>query len=430
MLTFSLIIEQTLTESASIFLEYWWLFSFLILWPLFQALWVTYVQEKSMGKIRWHLLEVKVSSEIEKRPKTMEEFFTALSSNFDTAIDTLYDVYLSGVVDTWFSFEIVSFGGDAHLYIRTPAPNRDYIESQIYGVYPEAEITEVDDYVTEVPDDVPDETWDIWGTDMKLGKDSGYPIRTWREFEDPGSGEFIDPLGPIVEGVNKLGPGEQFWIQILVRPTNDEWKRSARAIVNKLAGRPAKEAPKGGFFQQLTSEVIDLLKHVAFDYFNPDYSAAGAAKEDKKSDMPSLLLHLSPGEMDTIKAIDEKIKKPGFETDIRYIYAAKKDVFNKGKGNSVMFSYFTQFGTEYLNRFGPDGKTKTSAYYFFTDSRKTEKKRRIIKKYKARTLDVMSYVLTADELATLFHFPTIQVKGPVVPHVAAKKSKPPATLPV
>jgi hypothetical protein len=95
-----------------------------------------------------------------------------------------------------------------------------------------------------------------------------------------------------------------------------------------------------------------------------------------------------------------------------------------------MFSYFTQFGTEFLNRFGPDGKTKTSAYYFFSDTRKAWKKKAIMRKYKARTLDVKSYVLNTEELATIFHFPTKEVKGPVVPRVEAKKGKPPATLPI
>lgn len=424
-----MIIAQTLKEAIGIYLEYWWLFSFLFLWPLFQMMWVVYVQESYIRKMKWDLLEVKVSAELEKRPKTMEEFFAGVYSNFETAIDTLYDVYLGGVVESWFSLEIASFEGDIHFYVRTPAMHRDYIEGQIYGVYPEAEIHEVEDYVTSVPNDVPDEDYDIWGTDMKLAKESGYPIRTYREFEDAASGVFIDPVGTLVEGVNKLGPGEQFWVQILIRPTGDGWKKSARDIVYKLAGRPVK-AKAPGFYEMLMNELTELVKHVALDFFNPNLAMNTVGEQKTSSDIPSLMQHLSPGEMDAITAVDEKIKKPGFETDIRYIYAAKRNVFNKGKANAVFFSYFTQFGTEFLNRIVPDSSTKTSAYYFFTDTRKADRKRRIIKKYKARTLDTKSYVLTSDELATIFHFPTIEVKGPVVPRVEAKKGKPPATLPI
>lgn len=425
--TFALIIEESLREALNVFFTYWWFFSFYMLWPLFQAMWVAYVQEKYIRKLKWNLLEVRVSAELEKRPKTMEEFFSGLASNFDTAIDTLYDIYLGGVVDSWFSFEIISFEGDVHFYIRTPSMHRDMIESLIYAEYPEAEVQEVEDYVASIPNDVPSEDYDIWGTDMKLAKDSAYPIRTYKEFEDTASGDFIDPVGNIVEGVNKLGPGEQMWIQILVRPTNDGWKKDAMKIILKLAGRDTGDKPKGGFFSDLVAELADLTRRIIT--INPNL--ASEAGEDKpKSDMPSMMLHLSSGERAIIDAIDEKIKKPGFETDIRYIYAARREIFNKGKANSAFFSYFTQFGNDMLNRFGPDGKTKTSAYYFFPDARKAVKKKNILRKYKARTLDIKSYVLNSEELATLFHFPTIEVKGPVVPRVEAKKGKPPASLPI
>jgi len=427
--TFFSIVLETLKESAGVFVDYWWFFMPLLLWPIFQLTWVAYVQEKYIRKIRWNLLEVKVPSESEKRPKTMEEFFSGLASVYDVIIDTLYDIYLAGMVDSWFSFEIVSFEGDIHFYIRTPDFHRDLVESQLYGVYPDAEIKEVEDYVVNVPNDVPGEDYNIWGTDMMLVKDSGYPIRTYKEFEDEASGEFVDPLANVVEGVSKLSPGEQIWIQILVRPCDDKWKKTARDIVLTLAGRSSGKKSSGGFFNTLINEVVDLGRHIVFDFFNSGWDMGGGEDKAEKEHL-SMMLHLSPGEKDIITGIDGKIKKPGFETDIRYIYAAKSEVFDKGKANSVMFSYFTQFGTEYLNRFAPDGKTKTSAYYFFPDARKAIKKRAIMRKYKRRELDKKSYVLTSDELATLFHFPTNEVKAPVVPRVAAKKGKPPATLPI
>lgn len=423
MISFSVILWETLKGALSIYLEYWWFFTFCILWPLFQALWVVYVQEKYIRNVRWNLLEVKVPAGVEIRPKTMEEFFSGLYSNLETAIDTLYDVYLSGIVESWFSFEIVSFEGDVHFYIRTPSVNRDMVESLIYAEYPDAEIQEVEEYVNSVPDDVPNEDYDIWGTDMKLAKDSAYPIRTYKEFEDTASGEFIDPLSSIVEGVNKMGPGEQFWIQILVRPVGDKWKEAAKNVVLKLAGRELKK-PKPGFWSGVISDSMTTI----MDIFSP--VGAAAKPEEKKSDLPSMMLHLSTGEKAVIDAIDEKLKRPGFETDIRYIYAARRSVFNKGKANSAFFAYFTQFGGDLINSLRPDSSTKTSAYYFFSNARKAVKKRAILGKYKGRALDAESYIMTSDELATMFHFPTKEVRGSTVPKVEAKKGKPPATLPI
>ena len=129
-------------------------------------------------------------------------------------------------------------------------------------------------------------------------------------------------------------------------------------------------------------------------------------------------------------AIDESTKRPGFETDIRWIYLAKRDIFNKIKGNAIVFSYFTQFCSQDLNALIPNSKTKTSAYYFLTEIRKAIRKRKILRKYKRREFDEKGFVLNTEELATIFHFPTFEVRAPVVPRIEAKKGKPPTGLPV
>ncbi len=141
------------------------------------------------------------------------------------------------------------------------------------------------------------------------------------------------------------------------------------------------------------------------------------------------MLHLSPGEKDVVTAIDNSTKKPGFETDIRWMYLAERDIFDKIKGCTIAFSYFAQFGSQDLNYLYPDSNTKTSAYYLFTELRKATRKRKLLRKYKRREFDKKGYVLNIEELATIFHLPTIEVKAPVAPRVEAKKSKPPKGLP-
>lgn len=402
----------------------------LILWPIFEIAWINYVQEKYIRGIKWKLLEIKIPKEIEKRPKTMDEFFAAIYSTNDVVIDTLYDVYLEGVVDIWFSFEIVSIEGDIHFYIRTPELSADMIEAQIYAQYPEAEIKEAEDYVRDVPDDIPSKDYELWGTDMKLSKEDSYPIRTYKEYEDMASGDFIDPISNIVEGVSKLRKGEQIWIQILVRAVDDDWKKEADDLVLKLIGRKNPKNKKGeGFFSLLVSEIVDLGRYILLGFFSPQ---SLNPKEDKKEEKESLsmMLHLSPGEKDVVAAIENSVKRPGFETDIRWIYLAKRDIFDKAKGNAIAFSFFSQFGSQNLNSLIPNSKTKTSAYYFLADYRKALRKRQILRKYKKREFDQRSYVLSTEELATIFHFPTIEVKAPVAPRVEAKRGKPPAELPV
>jgi hypothetical protein len=430
MLTPSFVLIESFKEAFAFYIQWWWFFTPLILWPIFEIAWINYVQEKYIRSIKWKLLEIKIPKEIEKRPKTMDEFFTALYSTNDTAIDTLYDVYLSGAIDTWFSFEIVSIEGDIHFYIRTPEISSDMIEAQIYAQYPEAEIKEAEDYVKDVPDDIPSADYELWGTDMKLNKEDSYPIRVYKEYEDTASGDFIDPISNIVEGVSKLRKGEQIWIQLLVRAVNDDWKKEADDLVLELIGRENPKKKKGeGFFSLIISEIVDLARYTLLGFFSPQ---SLNPKEDKKEEKEhlSMMLHLSPGEKEIVTAIGESTKKHGFETDIRWIYLAKRDIFDKAKGNAIVFSFLSQFGSQNLNSFSPNAKTKTSAYYFLTDYRKALRKRQILRKYKRREFDQRSYVLNTEELATIYHFPTIEVKAPIAPRVEAKRGKPPAELPV
>ncbi|NOQ68050.1 hypothetical protein GQ568_01250 [Patescibacteria group bacterium] len=430
MFSFTFVIAESLKEAFIFYRDWWWFFTPLVLWPIFELAWVSYVQEKHIRNIKWKLLEIKIPKEIEKRPKTMEEFFSAIYSTFDVIIDTLYDVYLKGVVDVWFSLEIVSIEGDIHFYIRTPIKSSEMIEAQIYAQYPEAEIKEVEDYVTDVPDDIPSKDYELWGTDMKLNKEDAYPLRTYKEFEDPASGEFVDPISNIVEGVSKLQKGEQIWIQILIRAVGDDWKKEADSLVLKLIGRKDPKKKKGeGFFSLLVSEIVDLGRYTILGFFSPQSLMEKEDKKEKKEEI-SMMLHLSPGEKDVVTAIENSTRRPGFETDIRWIYLSKRDVFDKTKGNAITFSYFSQFCSQDLNSFAPDGKTKTSAYYFLTEYRKALRKRKILRRYKRREFDQKSYVLNTEELATLFHFPTIEVKAPVAPRVEAKRGKPPTGLPI
>ena len=428
--TFLYIVIESFKEAAAFYYSYWWFFTPLMLWPIFQLAWVNYIQEKYLRSIEWNLLEIKIPKEIEKRPKTMEEFFSGIYSSHDVIIDTLYDVYLEGALDVWFSLEIVSIEGDVHFYIRTPIKSRAIVEAQIYAQYPDAEIKEVEDYVTDIPDDIPSKDYEMWGTDMTLGREDAYPLRTYKEFEDSASGEFVDPISNIVEGVSKLGKGEQIWMQVLIRATGDEWKQEADDLVLDLIGRKKKKKAFSNPLAFIISEIVDIGRYIIFGFFSAVNPVEEGEEKTKEEESISLMLHLSPGEKDIVTAIDNSTKKVGFETDIRWVYLAKRDIFDKPKGCGICFSYFAQFGSQDLNYLIPNSKTKTSAYYLLTEFRLAIRKRKLLRKYKRREFDEKGYVLNIEELATIFHFPTIEVKAPVAPRVEAKKGKPPAGLPI
>ena len=87
------------------------------------------------------------------------------------------------------------------------------MESAIYAAYPEAEITEAEDYLEEFPHVLPNETFDISGFEEVLRHENYLPIRTYPMFEEMVEEHRIDTIAPLMEAMSKLKNDEQLWFQ-------------------------------------------------------------------------------------------------------------------------------------------------------------------------------------------------------------------------
>jgi len=410
---------ESYTTVFEIYRQIWWIITPIFLWFVFKMVWMSYIQGRYGDEMEFILLEVKVPRMIEKSPKIMEQVFNTLWSVFGIHIDTIFDEYVKGAIPYFYSLEVVSFGGEIHFYVYTAKEIRHNVEGAIYAQYPDAEITEVEDYVNRVPDIIPNKDYDLWGTEMILKKEDAYPIKVYSQMEDPITKTIIDPISTIVENYGKLSPDEQIWMQIIVRPADDDWKEDGIKLAAKLIGKKAKKKP-----ETVAKMLVKEFASIAAP------GLAAKPEEKKEEESPSLMLYLSPGEREVVESIEKNIAQKGFETRIRWLYIAKKDVFFKPKGVGLAMSPFQLFNTLNLNSFKVDGRTKTSAYYVFTESRKRYRKIRLLNKYKDRDLSEKGFILSTEELATFYHFPTIEVKAPAVPHVEAKKVEAPPELPI
>lgn len=405
--------------------DYWWFFLPNVLLIIFEMIWMAYILRKAAQELKWILLEVKVQAGIEKGPQIFEHFLDGLYATKGGAIDTVYDIYLKGVVETYFSLEIAGIEGRVHFYIRAPLSTKDMVEAQIYAQYPKAEIEEAEDYAEIGPRRFPDKYWDIWGTEMILEKEDAYPVRTYNQFQEKITSELIDPIASFIEEFSKNTPGEFTWLQVLIRPTGDYWKKDAEKLIGKLIGRKVKE--KGSILENVGNDAKDILTNLwAAPFRLPVYP-----EKEKLSDLPeSLMLYLSPDEKEVVEAIGKNIAKHGFETTIRWLYIGRKESFNKGKGFFSVMAPMSQFNSQNLNSFAINGLTKTSAYYILTELRKNIRRNELIKKYRDRTIEYRGFVLNQEELATLYHYPTISVEAPQTPWVKARRAGSPSELPV
>ena len=95
-----------------------------------------------------------------------------------------------------------------------------------------------------------------------------------------------------------------------------------------------------------------------------------------------------------------------------------------------IFGVIRQFNTQNLNGFEPNKKTLPNIAYLFPKQRNYMRKRRLDWRYRLRRQARKRFIMSIEELATIFHFPgTLVAKAPAVARIEAKRGEPPTTLP-
>jgi len=399
--------------------DWGWVILPFFLFVAWKNFWIEYIQKTYVAGADWITLELKIPHEVERTPKAMEQVFAGLHSIKKSA--NFKERYWDGKHQLHISMEIVGNAGAIHFFIRTPKSYQTLIESQIYSQYKDAEIEVVDDYAWNLPDSIPDEKYDLWGTELIFTKEDAYPIRTYRHFEEPlTEKKFIDPLSALAEVLGRLKAGEQIWIQYIIKPTLDErWQAEGKRLVDKLMGKEA-TASSSGIIEEIFQFFYDMVAVLWGEF------AKETKKEEKKQ--PVIKQELSPGTKEIVGALEESISKHGFESGIRIIYIAKTDVFDIANIPAVLGA-FKQFSTYHLNGFKPNSKVSPSVDYVFKKTREYIRKRKLYHAARFRFLVKKKLVLNTEELATIYHVPSKVLEVPMLPRIPAKKVEPPTELP-
>lgn len=400
----------------------WFLMLPPIFYFLFKILWLAHANDLHWASASWVLLEIIPPKNIEKSPKPIESLFVAFAG-VEKGFST-YEKFVDGMFTDYMSLEMVSDEGTVHFYIRTMKKHRHLIEANLYAHYPDVEIMEVPDYVDNFPRFMPNSQWRIWGADVEMAKKHpAYPIRTYPTYEESITGTMIDPLAGVIEALGKLGPGQHGWIQWVIAPTSPKWNSTVGVeLTDKLKG---KEKKKENIVEKIIKDLADVFGNI-FNYLSGPVEFAA----EKKKDEQPLDMRLSPVERDVLKAVETNLGKVQYHVKGRCLYVGKREVFDKALGVAGIWGAMKQFGDNNLNSFKPDGGSKTSAYYRFTKTRLNYKKHKLFRRYKNRNRDGFMTVLSSEELATVFHFPDMNVLSPALNRVEAKRSGAPSNLPI
>ena len=413
---------------------------FLLLVVLVPGLWLAYIQAYYLKiSTKFVLLELRPPREVVKTPRAMEQVFTSihsLGSGPDLKFPTvLNEKWWNGEVVYPYSMEIASFGGEVHFFIWIPEKHRNIIEAAFYSNYPDMQVKEADNYLDRLPrtfGELKKRGYELFGTEfllahkketkdkIKLNYDI-YPVRTYFDFEAVAEEKELDPISGIMEVLAKIRPQDTIWLQMIIQPA-----------VEGERGRIEKE---GGL-------VLAEMKRMARSVKNLETGEIHMV-------MPS------PGESETMRAIERKLSKPMFNVVVRTIYMGPKEGFSSNFGQRGIISAFNQYSSETYNRFRNNGKVWSRANmwyppFIFPKRRLLGLKERIIANYRERRfyyetrlawilqMHVSNFgvggkimTLNAEELATLFHLPTIMAPtGSIMVKEEAKKAGPPAGLPI
>ena len=375
-----------------------------ILWKM----WRQYLLRKWLSEIEWVLLEIKLPKDIKKTPLAME---MVLNSLYQPSVGPWSHPLFKGRVRDSFSLEIASIEGSIHFFIRIPTDYKNFIESQIYSQYPEAELYEVSDYSRYINYRDDNSEWQPWGIEYELDGPDPLPIATYVDYgldkEGVKEEEKVDPLTSIIEFLATAGKNEQLWLQILVRASDNRFKKPGSRF-NKQDWRAEGE------------QMIDQI--------NKKYTS-------KEGTIDAGELQMTASDREKIKAITRNISKIGFDCGIRAFYWLKdQNDFDISKIKALL-NLFRPFDMDSYNSIKRARHTDFDfPWEDFMNIRRRYVKNNMFSAYKRRSFFYAPhkrkpFVLNAEELATIYHFPGAVAETPTFERIESRKGEPPINLP-
>lgn len=377
---------------------------------LFYAFWMLFVRKDFDLKQGRVTLEIKLPEEIMKSPEAMELVLVGMYqiASPDNHVQTYWD----GKHPPTFGLEIVSRGGDVRFYINTPRKKfKNLIESQLYAQYPGIEVHELElDYTAEIPWDP--EKYFYFSFHYGLREVDPRPIKTYYDYGlhmMPKEEEKTDPITVTLETLGALKPGENMWIQLLI------------TAHKKLEFKTGSLKPKSDWKDDVRAEIKKIIDE---------------AKE--RSEQNTGVLQLTEGEKDIIRGMERSMAKYAFETNFRGMYVAEIDAMNPGERLGTLAGIFRQFDDVSRNKLGVIWRTDTNWPWWQDRGSKntTEWKKAEFYDYKKRAFnhrryeeDKYTFIMTTEELATLYHFPGRVALTPTLGRIPSTRGEAPPNLP-
>jgi len=295
-----------------------------------------------------------------------------------------------------FSFEIVKIWNKIRFFVVAPSTYVNFLKNQIYAHYPNVEMYESEDYLTQISDD------HLSVGQVGLSKNALFPIKNFSDIQENLTGSVIDPYSSLTAALLKTGQGTTNAFIVTFSPMPDSWKDEAQEMLKwddiNLPTSFKKILIGCRKLTFLFLPFIWLVKGIGFFFRNADTAEESTLEAPKNT--------LS-------EEVQQKMSLLWYGVDIRIVCAGTDPMTAKLNIKELFspLSIFASFGNnafllENISLWGKEAQH-----------------------VRQRTCTDTA-ILSTQELSGLVHFPTTYVQTPNINWVLARNFESPVNLPL
>ncbi len=281
-----------------------------------------------------------------------------------------------------FAFEIAvpHVGEEIHFYISVPKLSSEVAMKQIQGLWSGASVTLVQDDFT-----IFNAHGAVAAAYLSQKENYALPVKT---YADLGADSFESVIGALAK-INEIGEGAA--IQVVVHPAKKDAKKRLHGYITALK--------KGESLKRVFQHEFPFSFSEIWHVINPSKET-----EEKKERIV---------DEEAVKALQSKIAKPLFEVNVRLVASAGSSFQAEDILNGLAAG-FNQFSSPERNEF---------------KIIKPRNSKKLIDDFIFRSFNASQImVLSAEEIASFYHFPISSTKTPRVKWLKSKESPPPSNL--
>ena len=336
--------------------------------------------------------ETKSRSEEEWREeiKGMEQLLTSLASLKRSV--SLWQRFFFTPPQLIFEIANPSSSEEIFFYLSVPKRFRESVEKQIHSFFPHAVVEKVSEYTIFSP------TGHTAVAHLNLKESAALPLKTYKSLS-------VDPLNEISNSLSKLDTvSEGAAIQIVLSQAPAGWRKTSRHIAQKMQeGKRLRDAHPESVAAKFGKSTLQGVGQVLLQQ-DP--------KQQKQEEEKRVAL--TPEEQELVKAIDAKASQAAFSVNIRLLASAA----TQERAEDILAhleNAFGQFENPEINAFS---------------SRRQKRAKDLAYNYIFRNFDPeTSILLSAEELASIFHFPISTTETPKIKWLKAGTAAPPINIP-